>query len=753
MSGNGKKGVTFKVEPLKQKVAVDPDYAEKAWAVLEDAINRINQRETSQLSFEELYRCAYNMVLHKCGDTLYSGVHSSIASHLRKVANCLSEHRGENLLRELASAWAQFNQSVRMLRDILIYMDRTYVPNHDKLSTHSLSLHLWHELVLSDPRIGPSITSTTLNMVHSERTGERIERDLLKLTSSMLSDLGLNVYESFLESPLLSTSSSFFASESHQTLAISDCRAYLLRAERRIAEEQARARECFCSSTEPNLMRVVYDELLRKHVHTLVSMPNSGLVAMADNEDTGSLKRMHSLLCSVDGGSQAMRDAFGAHLKERGESIVSSMIANDESATRFTDNLLRLKELSERVLRESFNSDSWFQMAANSAFESFVNSSAKSPEYLSLFVDDRLYTGLRSSQSESELEDVLDRAVLLFRHLRDKDVFERYYRQHLCNRLLGDKEVMEEQERGFVQRLKTQCGYAFTSKMEQMFTDVMTTSRELTRAFEESTFANSPSDTHLDIDISLRVLTTGSWPLEAPPESPWLPQEIEPVARMFESFYYSKHTGRRLSWHVYMGNANVKAVFGNGSKHELSVSTLQMCVLLLFNQHARLQLSDVERLLDIPAEEIKPAVYHLACVKGKDVLLKSPRNGEQVNPSDMLEVNESFTSKQFKLRFGTAASQRESQTQSLATKEKVEGDRKPQIEAAIVRLMKSRKVMDHTTLVNEVTRQLSWYFVPHVFAIKDRIEQLVEREFLERGAFNIHIFEITSLKNTANATP
>ena len=37
----------------------------------------------------------------------------------------------------------------------------------------------------------------------------------------------------------------------------------------------------------------------------------------------------------------------------------------------------------------------------------------------------------------------------------------------------------------------------------------------------------------------------------------------------------------------------------------------------------------------------------------------------------------------------------------------VEEDRKPQIEAAIVRIMKSRRVLDHNNIVTEVTRQLA----------------------------------------------
>ncbi len=62
----------------------------------------------------------------------------------------------------------------------------------------------------------------------------------------------------------------------------------------------------------------------------------------------------------------------------------------------------------------------------------------------------------------------------------------------------------------------------------------------------------------------------------------------------------------------------------------------------------------------------------------------------------------------------------------------VEEDRKPQIEAAVVRIMKARRVLDHNSIVAEVTRQLSARFLPNPTVIKKRIESLIEREFLER---------------------
>lgn len=50
------------------------------WAVIEHGLQQIYSKNASSLSFEELYRNAYNMVLFRAGDQLYQGTKSYISS-------------------------------------------------------------------------------------------------------------------------------------------------------------------------------------------------------------------------------------------------------------------------------------------------------------------------------------------------------------------------------------------------------------------------------------------------------------------------------------------------------------------------------------------------------------------------------------------------------------------------------------------------------------------------------------------------
>lgn len=63
-------------------MTMDEKYVESIWAMLKNAIQEIQKKNNSGLSFEELYRNAYTMVLHKHGERLYTGLKEVVTQHL-----------------------------------------------------------------------------------------------------------------------------------------------------------------------------------------------------------------------------------------------------------------------------------------------------------------------------------------------------------------------------------------------------------------------------------------------------------------------------------------------------------------------------------------------------------------------------------------------------------------------------------------------------------------------------------------------
>ena len=61
--------------------------------------------------------------------------------------------------------------------------------------------------------------------------------------------------------------------------------------------------------------------------------------------------------------------------------------------------MLDLKDRFDHFLHKSFSDDKQFRQMVSSDFEYFINLNQKSPEYLSLFIDDKLKKGVKGVSS------------------------------------------------------------------------------------------------------------------------------------------------------------------------------------------------------------------------------------------------------------------------------------------------------------------------------------------------------------------
>jgi len=718
------------IQPFQKNHQMDEEYATKTWQTLHNAIHEIHRQNASGLSFEELYRNAYNMVLHKFGDKLYTGLVDTITAHLRgvaaEVAAALDDDR---FMHDLRDKWEKHKLSSIMIRDILMYMDRTYVVAQKKTPVYDRGLQIFRDEVCRNERIKTRLLNLQLGLILRERQGEMIPRGLMKTITGMLVDLGRDVYSRDFEAPFLAASATFYQAESQEYLSQNSASDYMKKAEVRLHEEAERVGHYLDSSTDAKIKEVAEKELIAKHMQTLAQMENSGIVTMIEDSKIDDLARAYSLFKRVTqptSGLAVIRDLMSDYVKRVGTELV-----NDEERNRdpvlYVQGLLQLRDKYEKVIVEAFQSDKQFYNALNKSFEGFINLNQHSPEYISLFVDDQLRKGLKGT-TEEEMEGVLEKVVMLFRYLQEKDVFEKYYKQHLAKRLLGGRSVSDDAERSMITKLKHECGYQFTSKLEGMFND-MKISSDTQDGFRQSLGGSSKVG---GIELSVHVLTTGFWPTQLGAKCQ-LPPEITRCCDVFKEHYLRQHSGRRLQWQPNMGNADLKAVFSS-RKHEINVSTYQMCILLLFNTTDEMSYEDIEKATEIPVADLKRALQSLACAKFK-VLNKEPK-GRDVDDSDRFSFNAEFTCKQLRFKVATVSAQKETETEKQETRQKVDEDRKPQIEASIVRIMKSRKEMEHNALISEVTSQLTSRFLPHPNIIKKRIESLIEREFLERDGAN-----------------
>uniref|UniRef100_A0A7E4UWK1 CULLIN_2 domain-containing protein n=1 Tax=Panagrellus redivivus TaxID=6233 RepID=A0A7E4UWK1_PANRE len=726
----------------------EQSYVDSRWEMLKTAIVEIQNKNNSGLSFEELYRNAYTMVLHKYGEVLYNGLVDTVTYHLRNHVRPVVENSiSDNFISELIKCWNDHTVAMVMIRDILMYMDRVYVQQRQCLDpVYNLGLRMFRDEIVNNQDINGHLKATMLGMIALERQKESIDWMSLKHACKMLIALGIDsrgYYESQFETHFLRESSEYYHNAGQKFLAENSASVFVRKVNECLTEEKERAERYLDPITGGKILQVLQKELIVAHMHTIVDLENSGLVFMLNNDRVDDMKLLYQLLHDVAGGSKVVIEAMSKYLRAKGERLVSAENNGPVNPVSYIQSLIDLKAQFDHFLHRAFNDDKEFKTRIQTDFEYFLNLNAKSPEFLSLYIDDRLKKGLKS-MNEGDADGVLDKAMVLFRFLQDKDIFEKYYKQHLAKRLLYAKSNSDDAEKSMITKLKTECGAHFTSKLEGMFKD-MEVSSNLMNCFKDQ-------ETEGDIDLSVRVLTKGHWPTTDVPLCP-LPPSAEAAFQAFKNFYLTKHNGRKLSLSPNLGLADLKAVFykpdasaPGGIREEskiLTVTTYQMCVLMRFNNADQMTYAQLQKDTQIPDRDLKRALVSLAMAKASQRVLARTGEGREIEPADVFSVNDAFTSKLTRIRIQMVANRNtvnENEPERREIRRKVEDDRKHEIEAAIVRVMKARKRITHNELIAEVTRQLQSRFRPEPIGIKRRIESLMDRQYVKRDDDDTRVY-------------
>jgi len=88
----------------------------------------------------------------------------------------------------------------------------------------------------------------------------------------------------------------------------------------------------------------------------------------------------------------------------------------------------------------------------------------------------------------------------------------------------------------------------------------------------------------------------------------------------------------------------------DGRKHILSVTTYQMCILMLFNSRTQWTYEDMKSETDIPDKDLTRALLPLSMGKvSQRVLIKEPKS-MNIEPTHVFSVNDSFQSKLYKIK-------------------------------------------------------------------------------------------------------
>jgi len=271
-------------------------------------------------------------------------------------------------------------------------------------------------------------------------------------------------------------------------------------------------------------------------------------------------------------------------------------------------------------------------------------------------------------------------------------------------------------------RLKTEQGAPFTAKLEGMVND-FTLGEDLERQWKARSSAAGAGASR--IDFSVQVLTQGFWPAQKPRDV-GLPRDMVAARGAFDAWYREKHGHRVLAWIYALGEATVKGTFG-GRAYDMAMSTFQAAALVQFSGRATdAGVGEICEAINVDVPTAKRVLHSLAC--GRHRVLAKTGSPRTVAREDVFRGAADFSSKL--RRFAIQMSTLDGDAKKKVDVE-VQASRTFNIDATLVRIMKARKRLAHQELVGEVIHQIQ-HFKPEPRLVRQRIEGLIEREYLER---------------------
>jgi len=689
--------------------------------------------------YVQIYTTCYDMCTQRSpynwSRELYQRHGETIQRYLTdNVLPALRDKTGQGgtiLLAELKHRWQNHQIMNKWLKKFFTYLDRYYVKHHSLPTLSQAGLRCFRDKVYDE--IKGDATAAIHGLINEEREGRIIDKSLVKSVVELYESMGMGTLEAYntdLEDPLLVSTREYYARKREDWINNSTPD-YLIKAEDALDEERKRVEDYLNTSSEAKLLKVVEEEILEKVEMLLLEKESSGCRALLQNDKSEDLQRMFRLFSRLENGLNPMASILQNFITSTGEDIINRRKArldggekdkNDDP--KFVKSIMALHEKYLDVVKKDFSGNSLFQKGLKDAFVEIVNKNVgqyTNAELMSTFCDRILKSG-GEKLSESEVELNLEKIVQLFSYLTDKDMFAEIYRNQLAKRLLSQRSTSDDAEKLMIAKLKMQCGTQFTSKMEGMLADLAVGSDQ------RSEFETRMRSVETKLDFSVQVLTTGFWPTYKSPEIALTP-EMAKCMEVFKEWHDQKHQKRKLGWVFSQGNASVRGVFKK--TYDIQVTTLQAVALDAMNGGVTMTFTELSTKLNVEETILKPLMHSLSCGKYK-VIRKTPASNK-INATDSFTANEKFASNMRKIRIPMAS------LDSTMNTKRVEEDRTIAIEAAIVRIMKARKTLQHQQLLSEVLAQLN-FFNPNPRVVKKRIEALIEREYLERSSDNAQVY-------------
>lgn len=674
---------------------------------------------------------------YDASELLYMDYQEMLTRYLLRYRDVSSGATSDSeVFEKVLKVWGHYKVLMRWNMRAFAYLSRYYIVNHSKPSLHTVALTIFLEQIFK--KNAGVVSRVTQDLLLRERAGECVDRQqiisAIDLLSSMNVDDTQSIYaEQFLEPYLAKTKTNFesFLAQIESTRTASE---FLADIHSALSDERVRCTTYFSAEDEKAIMARVESVVLESEItQRKLLTSDEGFCNALRQRDEAELKCYYDLFSRRSSGLRQLGMLIRKEIEAEGVQISADFSADESSmdVVKYTEAMMRLQDVFPQLLSRCFQLDFNLSKAVREGLESAYKSSVKvanrvTGETRQIVFCDWLasYVDLMLQVDRDSATDDIERAVSTLAFVVDRDRFLANSRERLADRILFPLNTFNEaREILFIQRVRQRCAVSSTAHLEGMLFD-LDTSRNFNAMDKLREIGRAPP-----YAVSLLVKKKGIWPTRVGEDSEVrIPPILSETLHNLGEVYLKGTSGRVLSWSVEYSSAEVLGRFTKGV-HTLCVTGLAALILLAFNEVDVLTPAAIMERFGVTFDVVRRVLPSLT--RGKAVLRRS--SGPTLQETDELVVNADFTARARKVRFPPNAL-RVSVLGSDEIDRQVEEDRKPAIDACIVRIMKTHRTMQHTDLVDECHKELEGRFSPDMKLIKQRIEELIRKEYIERDA-------------------
>lgn len=652
----------------------------------------------------------FNIVFHyilqlgrSSEDALASILNEKVKRHLEESYSSLIRLDSIELLENLQASWYKANAIIYVLEPLL-NLSLYSVPF--RYSIRNSFYSAFNSAIVIKSPLKARIKLGLSQCIDIERNGEEKIRMLIKSIVDIIIRTANNntlLYQELFENYYIQVTSEYLKEQLARVKEVRDLNTYNRNVDAIMNAEGGRIRAYLHNSTEPKIKRLIEGGFVEQR-KLAIQNEQENLYALIENRQVDELRSKYSILSQ----EVNLTPLIERYLKEAYLDQLNYLLSTCEKKQSFSSLIDQSSDLTNaflQMIRSALNNVPGFINCINTIFKQTI---LFQPHYLyalgeklkSLLTKDLIL--LNDNQIQAQLMPLYEQYKSYIENPQHKD----YFMNIIVNILLNSEYVSEPDRKAIIKILDPP-----KFDLYQCITDLVDNFK-ISRNFN----ALGPI-----VLLSVSILEQNMVPKLV--KSIRIPDVLSQTVGHFKNFLLNRPNKNKITLKTEYGSAELQFRHGN-KRYEMTVSTYQMCILLLFNDKDSYTYQEIYTCLGVFNKLFE---LHLRGLLTSNILTKDTAD-ESITTNSIISFNLQFKSNQSVLNVPVSY---DNLPDSKYTLDNI-SRREYILQATILKILKSQKSLEHSALMASIEAALRNKFAPTSREIKSALDTLITKEYIER---------------------